>query len=224
MIMILLCTFMEHCFSSSTLNKWIAWSCWPLHHPPNMQQILPWSSIPASYTRHTTLPSSIHIIQRACFIPMTLTLISVHQSHLHSICGHCPCHVDNCQHWEEGIWHCRHTSSGFVTQDPRHGTRTQWTVHHWGEVACIFCIMGKQAGCATRCAGHSGSWPALTHALSWTVTGLPQPDFLFTYKPSLMTLFCFSALTFNRHHILKILHNTVRVTQVCYLKLAKNED
>ncbi|KAG6370090.1 hypothetical protein JVT61DRAFT_12496 [Boletus reticuloceps] len=33
------------------------------------------------------------------------------------------------------------------------------------------------------------------------VTGLPRPDFTFTYKPSLTTLFRFSALTFNGHHI-----------------------
>ncbi|KAF8121958.1 hypothetical protein EV363DRAFT_1588271 [Boletus edulis] len=33
------------------------------------------------------------------------------------------------------------------------------------------------------------------------VTGLPRPDFAFTYKPSLTTLFRFSALTFNGHHI-----------------------
>ncbi|KAH0826981.1 hypothetical protein J3R83DRAFT_4640 [Lanmaoa asiatica] len=33
------------------------------------------------------------------------------------------------------------------------------------------------------------------------VTGLPSPDFSFTYKPSLTTLFRFSALTFNGHHI-----------------------
>lgn len=37
--------------------------------------------------------------------------------------------------------------------------------------------------------------------LSRTVTGLPTPDFSFTYKPSLTTLFRFSALTFNGHHI-----------------------
>ncbi|KAI6128277.1 hypothetical protein EDD16DRAFT_1535360 [Pisolithus croceorrhizus] len=33
------------------------------------------------------------------------------------------------------------------------------------------------------------------------VQGLPEPDFSFTYKPSLTTLFRFSALTFNGHHI-----------------------
>ncbi|KAF8550282.1 hypothetical protein OG21DRAFT_1419944 [Imleria badia] len=33
------------------------------------------------------------------------------------------------------------------------------------------------------------------------VTGLPRPDFSFTFKPSLTTLFRFSALTFNGHHI-----------------------
>lgn len=33
------------------------------------------------------------------------------------------------------------------------------------------------------------------------VTGLPKPDFSFTYKPSSTTLFRFSALTFNGHHI-----------------------
>ncbi|KAN0085760.1 hypothetical protein V8E55_006894 [Tylopilus felleus] len=33
------------------------------------------------------------------------------------------------------------------------------------------------------------------------VTGLPRPDFSFTYKPSLTTLFRFSALTFNGHYI-----------------------
>ncbi|KAI9574233.1 hypothetical protein HD554DRAFT_2181359 [Boletus coccyginus] len=33
------------------------------------------------------------------------------------------------------------------------------------------------------------------------VTGLPRPDFSFTYRPSLTTLFRFSALTFNGHHI-----------------------
>ncbi|KIJ68911.1 hypothetical protein HYDPIDRAFT_79628 [Hydnomerulius pinastri MD-312] len=33
------------------------------------------------------------------------------------------------------------------------------------------------------------------------VPGLPKPDFSFTYKPSLTTLFRFSALTFNGHHI-----------------------
>ena len=33
------------------------------------------------------------------------------------------------------------------------------------------------------------------------MTELPRPDFSFTYKPSLTTLFRFSALTFNGHHI-----------------------
>lgn len=33
------------------------------------------------------------------------------------------------------------------------------------------------------------------------MTGLPKPDFSFTYRPSLTTLFRFSALTFNGHHI-----------------------
>lgn len=33
------------------------------------------------------------------------------------------------------------------------------------------------------------------------VHGLPKPDFLFSYKPSLITLFRFSALTFNGHYI-----------------------
>ncbi|KAI6045778.1 hypothetical protein EDC04DRAFT_2161454 [Pisolithus marmoratus] len=33
------------------------------------------------------------------------------------------------------------------------------------------------------------------------VQGLPKPDFSFTYKPSLTTLFRFSALTFNGHRI-----------------------
>lgn len=41
----------------------------------------------------------------------------------------------------------------------------------------------------------------LTDSSPWTVTGLPKPDFSFTYKPSLTTLFRFSALTFNGHHI-----------------------
>lgn len=40
-----------------------------------------------------------------------------------------------------------------------------------------------------------------TDSLRRTVTGLPKPDFSFTYKPSLTTLFRFSALTFNGHHI-----------------------
>lgn len=34
-----------------------------------------------------------------------------------------------------------------------------------------------------------------------TVAALPKPDFSFTYKPSSTTLFRFSALTFNGHHI-----------------------
>lgn len=33
------------------------------------------------------------------------------------------------------------------------------------------------------------------------MAGLPKPDFSVTYKPSLTTLFRFSALTFNGHHI-----------------------
>ncbi|KAG6334831.1 hypothetical protein ID866_4253 [Astraeus odoratus] len=38
-------------------------------------------------------------------------------------------------------------------------------------------------------------------SLRRTVHGLPSPDFSFTYRPSLTTLFRFSALTFNAHYI-----------------------
>ncbi|KIJ16719.1 hypothetical protein PAXINDRAFT_112714 [Paxillus involutus ATCC 200175] len=37
--------------------------------------------------------------------------------------------------------------------------------------------------------------------LAREVRGLPKPDFSFPYKPTLTTLFRFSALTFNAHHI-----------------------
>ena len=65
----------------------------------------------------TTLPSFIHTIQKAHFALMVLTLISVHQSHLHDICGCLPHHAN------------MHPMV-FVTQDPHHSPRTQWTVHH----------------------------------------------------------------------------------------------
>ena len=41
---------------------------------------------------------------------------------------------------------------------------------------------------------------SITHC-HLTVHGLPKPDFSFSYKPSLITLFRFSALTFNGHYI-----------------------
>lgn len=181
--------------------------------PSNMWWILLWSSIPAiqgsplGYGHHCLLsstPSRKHTLPWWCWhwflSTRAIYMIYVGASHT----------VPTCIQWF--LWHRIHTTA--------QGHNELSIIKR----LCISCITGKQVGCAARCVGHGGSWPAQTHALSWTVTGLPQPDFSFMYKPLLTMLFCFLALTFNGHHILRILCSTVRVIQVHYLKLVDKEN